>query len=184
MKKLFLGMFLSSLAVVPMASGAADKAPKKVLIVYYSMTGNTDYIAQKLQKKTGADMFRLETVKPYPKGDNEFPKKERESGKLPDLKKLPDNLGSYDIILVGTPVWWYSASNPVQSFLKQADFKGKKMAAFSTHGGGLGKTFSDMKAQAKNAVFIDGGLDFYKPRQDSEERVDQAIDEWLANVMK
>ncbi|MDL2283536.1 NAD(P)H-dependent oxidoreductase [Oxalobacter sp. OttesenSCG-928-P03] len=186
MKKMFLALFLGGLSIVPMTSGAADRTPKKVLIVYFSLTGNTDTIAQALQKKTGADLFRIETVNPYPaaySGVTEIAKKELETGNLPALKALPSNLDAYDLILVGSPVWWYTVSTPVMSMLQQVDFQGKKVAAFSTHGGGPGNFFSDFKKQAKNAVVLEG-YEVYKPKNKSDIQISESLDAWLRNVMK
>jgi flavodoxin len=86
-------------------------------------------------------------------------------------------MSPYDLVLVGGPVWWYTVSTPVMSFLKQADFAGKRVAAFCTHEGGLGKTFPHFKQQAKNAVVLDG-LDLYKP-QTRKSDTDKALDSWL-----
>ena len=184
MKKSFLGIFIALLSFLPFISGAAEAIPQKVLIVYYSKTGNTDYIAQKLQKKTGADIFRLETVKAYPAENparTQVPKKELETGRLPALKKLPSNLSSYDLILVGTPVWWYTVSTPVMSFLKQANLNGKTVAVFCTHEGGLGKTFPDFRKQAGKAIVLDG-FELYKPQQEDEGDVDKKLDAWLVKL--
>lgn len=187
MKKWLNGLFLGCLACMPLAGHTAGgKASPKVLILYFSLTGNTDYMAQELQKKTGADMFRVETVNPYPAerpAMTEVPKKELETGTLPALKKLPANLASYDLILVGSPVWWYTVSTPVMSLLKQVDFQGKKVAPFCTHGGGLGTFFPDFKKQAKNAVVLQG-YDVYKPKDKSAIVIQESLDTWLGSIMK
>jgi len=90
-------------------------------------------------------------------------------------------MSSYDLILVGSPVWWYTVSTPVMSFLKQADFAGKKVSAFCTHEGGVGKFSPHFKEQAQNAVVLEG-LDFYKPRQAEEGEVEKALDLWLSEL--
>lgn len=95
----------------------ADASSKR-LIVYYSGAGNTDFIARKLQQKTGADIFRPETVKPSPKDNparTRVPERELETGQLPALKKVPSDMTTYDLI-VRTPVWWYTVSTPAMSF--------------------------------------------------------------------
>lgn len=184
MKKVFVRIFIALFSMLPLMSNAAETTPQKVLIVYYSKTSNTDYIAQKLQKKTGADVFRLETVKPYPTKNparTQVPKMELETGNLPALKKLPADLSSYDLILVGTPVWWYTVSTPVMSFLKQTSLDGKNVAVFCTHEGGLGKTFPDFSKQAGKAIVLDG-FDIYKPKQEDEADVDKKLDDWLIRL--
>jgi flavodoxin len=156
----------------------------KMLIIYYSFSGNTKYIGEKIREKTGGDVFEIETVKTYPavySALTEEAKRELQEGDLPALKKGPPNMSSYDLILVGGPVWWYTVATPVMSFLKQADFAGKKVSAFCTHEGGIGKYFPHFKEQAKNAVVLEG-LDLYKPRQAGKGEVDKALDSWLGKL--
>jgi len=157
---------------------------KKMLIIYYSHTGNTKYIAEKIKEKTGGDLFEIQTVRTYPSQYSaltEEAKRELQEGDLPALKKAPPNMSSYDLILVGGPVWWYTVATPVMSFLKQADFAGKKVSAFCTHEGGIGKYFPHFKEQAQNAVVLDG-IDFYKPKQSRKDEVDKALDAWLGKL--
>ena len=154
------------------------------MIIYYSLTGNTKYIAEKIREKTGGDVFEIETVRTYPpeySALTEEAKRELQTGDLPPLKKNPPDMSSYDLILVGSPVWWYTVSTPVMSFLRQADFTGKKVSAFCTHEGGIGKFSPDFKEQTKNAVVLEG-LDLYKPRRARKGEVDKALDTWLGKL--
>ena len=156
----------------------------KVLVVYYSLTGNTKSIAEMIQEKTGGDVFEIETVRSYPDDYSECieeAKRELQTRELPALKKSPPNMSSYDLILVGSPVWWYTVSTPVMRFLTQANFAGKKVSAFCTHEGGVGKFFQHFKEQAKNAVVLEG-LDLYKPRQAREGELFKTLDLWLSKL--
>jgi flavodoxin len=137
-----------------------------------------------VQKKTGADVFEIETVRTYPAdrpATIEEVRRELEAGELPALKKGPPDMSSYDLILVGSPVWWYTVSTAVMSFLRQANFAGKKVSAFCTHEGGVGNFMLYFKEHAKNAVVLEG-LDLYKPRQAKEGEVDKALDSWLSKL--
>ncbi len=167
-------------------STATGTGRTKMLIIYYSFSGNTKYIAEKIREKTGGDVFEIETVKTYPaeySALTEEAKRELQTDDLPALKKSPPVMSSYDLILVGGPVWWYTVPTPVMSFLRQADFAGKKVSAFCTHEGGIGKFFPHFKEQAKNAVVLEG-LDLYKPRQARKGEVDKALDSWLGKLRK
>jgi flavodoxin len=167
-------------------STATGAGRKKMLIIYYSHTGNTKYIAKKIREKTGGAVFEIETVKTYPaeySALTEEAKRELQTGDLPALKKNPPDMSSYDLILVGGPVWWYTVPTPVMSFLRKADFAGKNVSAFCTHEGGIGKYFPHFKEQAKNAVVLEG-LDLYKPRQAGKGEVDKALDNWLGTLRK
>ncbi|MGA2228444.1 MAG: flavodoxin [Syntrophobacteraceae bacterium] len=165
-------------------SAATGAGSAKVLVVYYSLTGNTKSIAEIIREKTGGDVFEIETVKNYPAGYSECieeAKRELQTRELPALKKSPPDMSSYDLILVGSPVWWYTVSTPVMHFLKQTGFAGKDVSSFCTHEGGVGKFFPHFHEQAKNAVVLEG-LDLYKPRQAEESLVLKALDLWLGKL--
>lgn len=165
-------------------SAATGAGSTKLLVVYYSLTGNTRSIAEMIREKTGGEGFEIETVKNYPADYSECieeAKRELQTRELPALKKSPPDMSSYDLILVGSPVWWYTVSTPVMRFFTQADFAGKKVSAFCTHEGGIGKFFPDFKEQAKNAVVLEG-LDLYNVRQARRGEFDKALDSWLSKL--
>lgn len=113
-----------------------------MLIVYYSWTnGNTERIARKLQKVTGADMDRIETVIPYSGSYDEVVKQGQDEvnrGYQPEIVPLSFSVKDYDVIAVGTPTWWYTMAPAVLSFVKAQDFKGKTVIPFMTNGGMAG----------------------------------------------
>lgn len=129
---------------------------KKILIAYFSWSGNTESIAKKIQETTGGDIFRIETKTPYPSNYHEtaygVAKEQHEKGILPELKDNGD-ISGYDIIFVGTPAWWYTMAPAVKTFLTNHDFAGKTIIPFVTHGGGGGYTIAeDMQEIAKTKV--------------------------------
>ena len=183
MNWLVLSSLLACLVMVPLAATAAEGGKPKVLILYYSNSGNTKAVADKLQAKTGADVYRLETIRTYPaehKSLVDEAKRELEENDLPALKGTLPDMSSYDLILVGGPVWWYTVATPVMQFLAQADFAGKKTAAFCTHGGGVGQYFPHFKEQARNAVVLEG-LPLWG-NQVGDAATDKALDAWLAKL--
>ncbi len=110
MKKIFLATFTILLTFIGLSmtnySEASDLSGKKVLVVYYSLTGNTKAVAEEIQKDTGGDIFELQTVQSYPanyKAQTEQAKKEIQDGYKPLLKNKIDNIDQYDIIFVGSP---------------------------------------------------------------------------------
>lgn len=156
----------------------------KVLIVFYSQSGVTRRMAEILQSKTNADMLEIETVKTYPKDQPavfDEPKRELETGDLPELKSDMPDMNAYDLILVGGPVWWYTVSTPVMRFLQLADFKGKKTAAFCTHMGGLGQYFPHFEKQAFNARVLDG-MEIFKPTRSKTAAIESEFDVWLEKL--
>lgn len=121
----------------------------KILITYYSHSGNTKYLAEKIKAEIGGDIAEIVPVKPYPNNYDEvveMVKVEKVQNFMPELKPIENDLSQYDIIFVGTPVWWYTMSSPVRTFVAKNDFSGKIIVPFCTHGGGgASSTFTDIK---------------------------------------
>ncbi|WP_075353242.1 flavodoxin [Desulfovibrio sp. DV] len=183
------------------AFAEGDRQPR-ILIAYYSRTGNVEAIAEQLRAKTGADMFRVETVNAYPverPAAVDVPKQELESGNLPGLQGAPPDMSRYDLVIVGSPVWWATVSTPMMRFLQQADFAGRRVAGFNTNGGGVGRFHQHFKQQVKNAGTIYDGISFSGSRYpgwktegpiSGEEyqtahrlEVDRKLDAWLASML-
>ena len=112
---------------------------KKILVAYFSFSGNTKAIAEKIHAQVGGDIFRIETKTPYPSDYDEtaygIAKEQHEKGIKPELKDNGD-VSSYDIIFVGTPAWWYEMAPAVKTFLSKNNFESKIIIPFITHGGG------------------------------------------------
>jgi hypothetical protein len=63
---------------------------------------------------------------------------------------MPD-MDGFDVVFVGSPIWWYTAATPVKAFLEKTDFKGRRVVHFSTQGSNVGTFLEDFTAMAKNA---------------------------------
>jgi len=132
---------------------------KKILIAYYSHSGHTKAAAQLVKEVTGGDMFEIQPVNKYPDGYNEVvaqAKIEKANDTRPELVDN-GNVSGYDVIFVGTPVWWYTLAPVVKTFLANNDFAGKTIVPFCTHGGGgASSTYSDMQKLAPAARVLEG----------------------------
>lgn len=130
----------------------------KVLVVYYSLTGHTQNIAEQIAHFTGGDLYRIQTQETFKLGPAFYAqvKKQLKTHEYPALSESAPDMSAYDVILVGAPIWWYTAATPVWQFWQDADFKGKKVVPFSTQGSNYGTYFEDFKKQAKNAQVLDG----------------------------
>lgn len=132
----------------------------KILIVYYSRSGNTKEIANYIHNIIGGDIFEIQTVDSYPdeyKQTTEQAKKEIAEGFKPALKSKIDNIKDYDVVFVGSPCWWSTIAPPVNSFLAEYDLSGKTIIPFMTHGGsGLGRSVADIKSILPNSKVVDG----------------------------
>ena len=136
----------------------------KKLVAYFSASGVTEKMAKTLAEVTGADLFEIQPAVPYTTADLDWmTKKSRSSVEMsnPDSRpeignKIPD-MGQYDTVFVGFPIWWYVAPTIINTFLESYDFTGKKIATFATSGGsGMGKTDSILKKCAPNADWKEG----------------------------
>ena len=139
-------------------SPESPEKPNK-LIIFYSLSNNTRFVAEQIQSLTGADIFELQTAEPYPEDYNatlERARNEREAGYLPPLAQGIDNLDDYDIIFIGSPNWFSNLALPVLSFLETHDLSGKTVIPFITFGrGGFQNTVTGLKERLPDAVFLE-----------------------------
>lgn len=141
------------------AAPAADGG-KKILVAYFSHTGNTENVAQLIQSKTGADIFKIETATPYPsvyRETTELAKQEKTDNARPALKNKVENMAQYDVVFVGYPIWWYTAPMAVATFADSYDFSGKTVITFCTSGGSpISDSTPDINKWFKGANVIEG----------------------------
>ena len=137
----------------------------KTLIAYFSASGVTKSVAEELASKIGADTYEIKPVKPYTDEDlNWMDKNSRSSIEMKDKLSRPEiikdglDVSGYDRILLGYPVWWYTAPTIINTFLESYDFSGKKIIIWATSGGsGLGKAKIDL-AKSTSATIVDGRI--------------------------
>ncbi len=144
---------------------------KKVLIAYYSYSGNTKAVAERIQAATGGDIFEIVPKNDYPKNYNavvEQAKKEKADNFKPELKSSID-VSKYDLIFIGSPVWWYTMAPPVMTFISENNFDGKTIIPFCTHGGGgASATYIDMEKLAPKAKVLSGLTTYERTATDKE----------------
>lgn len=155
---------LAAMAALVSGMGARAQAPpkggKKMLIAYFSHTGNTRAIAQMIKDAAGANIFEIVPANPYPESYGDVLARGRQELKdniMPELKSEVPDLAPYDVIFVGSPNWFNTIVPPVMTFLSGRDFSGKTIVPFMTHGGGgLGKSVQDVKRLAPGATVLEG----------------------------
>ena len=131
----------------------------KTLVAYFSASGTTKKVSEKLAKAIGADISEIKPEVPYTKADlNWLSKKSRSSVEMSDTSCRPaiaesiDNMADYDTVFVGFPVWWYREPSIIDTFMESYDFTGKTVVPFCTSGGsGLGESGANMQALAPGA---------------------------------
>lgn len=138
------------------AQSAGDGGSGKILIAYFSWGGNTEGIAEEIQRQTGADLFEITMVHPYSTDYStvlEEAQRDQNAQARPELAGRVENMEQYGTILLGYPNWWASIPMPVASFLEAYDFSGKTIIPFCSHGGGrLGQSLTAIAKLAPDAA--------------------------------
>lgn len=132
---------------------------KKILVAYFSWSGNTKDAALYIANKLGADTFEIERVKPYPTeydACTHEAEAEKNAKARPAIKGKVANMDQYDVVFVGVPVWYYTAPMPVFTFLEQYDFKGKTIIPFCTCYTAEYETLKDIVKATPTANHADG----------------------------
>lgn len=179
---------------------------KKVLIAYFSYSTNTGQTARLLQEKTGGELFAIEPEPPYSTTDyrsvSAQGQREVRSGYKPSLKTKLANISDYDVIFLGSPIWWATMAPPVAAFLSDYDLNGKTIVPFCTHAGyGAGTYFEDIakvapqskvlpglaldRRSVPGALFLNADGQNVPPAQEELNRYPSAaaeIDNWLQNL--
>ena len=151
MKRVFF--FLMALSVITLTTACSDDdefnpdsqnsdeiqydGNRKILVAYFSATGNTQRLAEQIITATGADAFRIEAAEPYatnPYDDSDRIQNESYNNLRPSVATLPDNVEDYDVIFIGSPIWWHNPAMVVCTFLENYDLSGKIIVPFFTYG--------------------------------------------------
>ncbi len=154
----------------------------RILIAYYSHSGNTKKVAKQMATLIGADLLEIETVSPYPSDYSGLSKKakgQRDAGILPEIQENVCDIKAYDTVILGTPNWWNTLALPLRTFLTQEDLSGKNVISFCTHGGGgAGRIFSDINNLCGGCADLNG-LSVYGS---GGSRLKNDIEKWLEEV--
>ena len=108
----------------------------KILVAYFSWGGTTQRMAQEIVRQTGADLFRIEPVVPYPTEYTpctEVAREEKDNNARPAIVSKVENWADYDTVFIGCPVWWWTTPMIICTFAESYDFKGKTVVPFCTY---------------------------------------------------
>ena len=134
------------------------------LVAYFSASGVTAKVAEKLSEAIGADLYAIEPEVPYTKADLDWMDKKSRStiemnnpASRPAIAVKRDNMNDYDTVFVGFPIWWYVAPTIINTFLESYDLTGKTIIPFATSGGSdMGKTNEKLLPSCKGAKLLNG----------------------------
>lgn len=131
----------------------------RVLVLYFSETGNTQKLANLISQEVGGDFRRIEPETPYPTGDElfDYTEEEANSNARPKFKDLDINMDDYDTIFIGYPIWWYQMPMIMYTFFDEYDLSDKTIVPFNTHeGSGNSGTYQDIAEMESDATVLDG----------------------------
>ncbi|WP_380178344.1 flavodoxin [Kalamiella sp. sgz302252] len=177
------GLTLANVSLASATTGNANVQGKsRVLVAYFSRSGNTRVIAGVIHRSLNTDLFEIEPATPYPEDyfqTVEQAKNERERGVKPALKKSVTDISRYETVYLGFPVWGTSVPPVVQTFLSSHNLAGKLLIPFITHGG-YGKGDSENilasltpAARREKALVIEC---------DQERRTTETVTSWLETI--
>ena len=157
---------------------------KKNLVVYFSYTGNTKLVANKINEKIGGDIVEIKTLIPYSNDFNyvvEQGKEEVEKYFKPDIITKIENIKEYDNIFIGSPTWWYTIAPALVAFLSENNLEGKKIIPFLTNGGyGLGHSIEDIQKLCTKSI-IENWLEI--PFEENNIQISMSeIDIWIEKI--
>ena len=158
-----------------------NKEMKKTLVAYFSASGVTKGVAQKLAEVAGADLHEIKPEQPYTDADLDWhDKQSRSSVEMDDKTSRPaitdklDNMADYEVVYVGFPIWWYTCPTIINTFMEAYDFKGKTVIPFATSGGSsIKKACDDLKATYPVVNWKEGKLLNGATKEDLEAWVKQ-----------
>lgn len=197
LKKIFVGICTTVLVAVALSGCGQSVNPidqeaesaltgeSKILIVYFSYSGNTQTVARSIQKVTGGDIFRVTVTDEYPDSYNEMSdrtEKEKSEQARPELKDTIDEgeWASYDSVFLGFPIWWGDMPMPIYTFLESYDFTGKTIYPFVTSdSSGFGGTISKIQSSASGAIVKDNGLSITASNISS---TDDSVKTWIEKL--
>ena len=134
-----------------------------VLVTYFSASGVTKNIAEKIANEHGYDLFEIKPVEPYTSADLDYrDKNSRSTIEMNDRTFRPPiaetcDVEKYDTVVIGFPVWWYTAPPIINTFIESVDLKGKTIKVFCTSGGtGIDGCVSDLQNAYPELDFAKG----------------------------
>ena len=141
-----------------------EMSTNEILVAYFSATGTTKRVAEKIAELTGADLYEIVPANPYSDADLNWNDRNSRSTKEMDDPNVRPEIGSSDIsldqyktIYLGYPIWWGDAPRIMATFVEKYNFDGKKVIPFCTSGGsGIGRSGSNLGNLAGSGSFANG----------------------------
>ena len=154
------------LTMTPVTPQPEPSEGGKILVAYFSGSGNTARVAEDIADELGADLFEIIPVEPYTSDDLDWTEdgsrvnREHDNEALRDIaltQTTPANWDEYDTVFIGYPIWWGIAAWPVNNFVKGNDFSGKTVIPFATSASsGMGQSGTLLEGMAGGGTWQSG----------------------------
>lgn len=150
-------------AVTPQPEEAIEASESNAVVVYFSATGTTKLLAEKIAETTGADLYEIVPEEPYTSedlnynNDNCRANQEITANIQPAIELMDIDLAQYDVVMLGYPIWWGQCPPPVQTFLAEYDLSNKTIAPFCTSGSsGISGSLAAIRQSCLNSTVTEG----------------------------
>lgn len=155
-----------NLQAMAQSAGTTKNGGSRVLVAYFSATGTTAAVAEKIAGMTHGELYAIQPEKPYSAADLDWRnKKSRSSVEMenpdarPALHGRKENIAAYDVVFIGYPIWWDLAPRVVNTFLEVHDLAGKTVVPFATSGGStIANSVAMLRKTYPNLDWKDGKL--------------------------
>ena len=196
MKKL-ISLLLSILLLSSVCAAFSDETGSGTLVVVFSRAGenysvgvieegNTSKMAKVIAEQTGADLFFIEPVVPYPEDYDTMltvATQEKNDDVRPEYIGDVEQWEQYDTVFIGYPIWWGGIPNIIYSFLEFHDFTGKTVIPFNTHeGSGQAGTQQDIESRLPGITVLQGLAVSGSKAQNDAEGTTQDVQDWLSKL--
>ena len=157
----------------------------KILVAYFSASGITGKVAERLAAAAGADLFEIIPVTPYTKEDLDWmDKKSRSTVEMKDLLCRPgissevEDMSQYSHVFLGYPIWWYREPSIIDTFIESYNFTGITVIPFCTSGGsGIGESGKNLQDLAEEANVLEGRRLTVSDKED-------ALKAWVDSILE
>lgn len=155
----------------------------KVLVAYFSATGNTEKAAEYIAQASGGTLYEIVPAEPYTAEDLNYgdssthaTREQHDDSARPAIQGSVENMAEYDVIYLGYPIWWGEAPKIIYTFLESYDLSGKTIVPFCTSGSsGIGSSATNLHSLASGAIFLSG-------RRFSSSPSKSEVEEWVNSL--